>query len=131
MFIQEGDRKIKHSNIWFLSDIKDFTERKMYIFEFACLKKGKSNIKTIVILFEKHSITGEIFQHKIKGINAIKVIEREKSRLLYTSNDIKIVKGKPYQWVYGINKEIRDKKGDIVKTKHYRCDFYGQKELII
>ena len=34
----------------------------------------------------------------------------------------------PYGWAYGINKQIKSKKREIIRQ--YACDFYGNKELI-
>ncbi len=56
MFIISGSRKIKHKVVWFLADIKDFTERKLYIFE--------DIIKQHTVLEEKNNRTGEIFSQK-------------------------------------------------------------------
>lgn len=51
-------------------------------------------------------------------------------RKLFTSDDIKIRKGKPYGWTYGENVEIHDKQGNVVQVKQKRCDYFGQKETI-
>lgn len=122
MFIISGSRKIKHKVVWFLADIKDFTERKLYIFE--------DIIKQHTVLEEKNIITGEIFSQKNSGKKAEEIIERERIRLLYTSDDIRIKKGKPFGWTFGDNREIHNKKGEVVAIRRYRCDYYGQKEII-
>ncbi len=133
MIIVQGSRKIKHKIVWFLADLNDFSERKLYIFEFfvfdSNLKQYK--MKNVAILFEKNKFTNQVFQQRFKGANAVNVIEREKIRLLYTSDDIKISKkGKPCGWTYGDNVEIHNKKGQVIKIKQKRCDYFGQKETI-
>lgn len=129
VYIQQGERKIKHKIIWFLADIKDFTERKLYIFEYFVYQNKQFIPKITTILSEKNLLSGNVFTQRNKGDKALKIIDREKSRLLYTSDDIKITKGKPYGWTYGDNREIRNNKGEIVEIRQYRHDFYGQKEL--
>lgn len=121
MFIAFGAKKIKHKLIWFLSDLDGFTERKLYIFK-------PQNNKNITVLAEKNKITGNVFYQKDIGQKALNTIKREEIRKLYTSEEIKITKGKPCGWVYGENIEIKTKKGVSIKQK--RCDFYGQKETV-
>lgn len=128
MYIKQGERKLKHKIIWFLADINGFTERQLYIFEYFVLKNGDYTAKTITVLVEKNIISGEVYSQKSKGQEALKILEREKMRLLYTSDDIKIKKGKPYGWVYGDNREIHNRKGEVVEIRRYRCDYHGQKE---
>jgi gamma-glutamylcyclotransferase (GGCT)/AIG2-like uncharacterized protein YtfP len=126
MYIVHGTRRIKHTTIWFLADIEGFTERELYVFiYFVGLKE-----KYITVLSEKNKLSGEVFQQKDVGQKAIDIMEREKVRKLYTSDDIKIQKGKPCGWIYGENKEVHDKKGNIIAIKQNACDFFGQKETI-
>ena len=126
MFVVQGTRKIKHRTIWFLADIKGFTERKLYIFKYYAGVKEKY----ITVLSEKNKLSGEVFKQKESGQKALDTIYRENLRKLYTSEDIKIQKGKPCGWIYGENKEIHDKKGNIIAIKQNACDFFGQKETI-
>lgn len=120
MFIKCGSRKLKHKIVWFLADINGFTDRKLFIF--------KDIVKHHTVLEEKSIESGKVFSQKNSGKKAEDIIERERSRLLYTSDDIRIKKGKPYGWVYGDNKEIHNKKGEIIEIRSYRCDYFGQKE---
>lgn len=125
MFLVHGTSKIQHKVIWFLADMNGFTERKLYIFEVY----GKKT-KVITVLQEKNNITNEVYSQKNSGKNALEIIERERIRKLYTSDDIKIQKGKPYGWTYGENKEIHNRKGEVIAIKQNRCDYFGQKETI-
>ena len=124
MFIKSGSRKIKHNVVWFLADINGFTERKLFIFEDVC------SLKTITVLEEKSIESGRVFSQKDSGKKADKIIERERIRLLYTSEDIRIKKGKPYGWTYGDNREIHNRNGEVIAIRQYRRDYYGQKEMI-
>lgn len=125
MFLTQGTRKIKHKTIWFLADLNNFTERKLYIFEYI-----DKNIKTITVLFEKDKLTGEVFSQRNKGQKSKNIMEQERIRILFTSDDIKVEKGKPFGWVYGENKEIHDRQGKVIAIKQKACDYYGQKETI-
>jgi len=125
MYLIHGTKKIQHKTIWFLADLKNFTERKLYIFEIY----GKKS-KYITILQEKNKLTNEVFSQKNSGQNALDIIERENVRKLYTSEDIRIHKGKPFGWIYGENKEIHNKKGQVIAIRQSRCDYFGQKEII-
>lgn len=125
MFLIHGTKKIKHKTIWFLADLNNFTERKLYIFEFIDQK-----VKIITVLVEKDKLTGEVFSQRNKGQKANDIIERERIRILFTSDDIKVQKGKPYGWIYGENKEIHNRKGQVVTIKVKACDFYGQKGTV-
>lgn len=124
MFLVIGNRKIKHSEVWFLSDLDDFTNRK--IFKFI----NPVNNKVHIILSETHIDTKKTYLQKSSGKYALKTLEREKVRLLYTSYDIVIEKAKPFGLCYGENKEIHDRNGKVIRTEISRCDFYGQKELL-
>ena len=79
---------------------------------------------------KKNNITNEVYSQKNSGKNALEIIERERIRKLYTSDDIRIQKGKPYGWTYGENKEIHNRKGEVIAIKQNRCDYFGQKETI-
>lgn len=122
MFIQCGSRRIKHNVVWFLADINGFTERKLFIFE--------DIIKRHTVLEEKSIESGKVFSQKNSGKKAEEIIERERIRLLYTSDDIRIKKGKPYGWTYGDNREIHNRKGEVVEIRRYRSDYFGQKEIL-
>ena len=124
MFLVIGNRKIKHSEVWFLSDLDDFTNRKIYKFI------NLANNKVHIILSETHIDTKKTYLQKSSGKYALNTLEREKVRLLYTSYDIIVERGKPYGWTYGENKEIHNRKGEVIRTEISRCDFYGQKELL-
>lgn len=124
MFIKAGTRKIKHKIVWFLADINGFTERKLFIFEDIC------SFKVFTVLEEKSIESGRVFSQKDSGKKADKIIEREQIRLLYTSEDIRIKKGKPYGWTYGDNREIHNRNGEVIAIRRYRRDYYGQKEII-
>lgn len=114
----------KPVEVWFLADTKDCTDRILYIgFCPRCLKD-------FTCLVETDKIKNQTY-HKIKqGNKAIKEVELCKSDKLYTSQDVKVQKGKPYGWIYGENKEIHNKKGEVISIRQRACDFHGQKEIV-
>ena len=124
MLLALGTRKIKHKRVLFLADIKNFTDRKIFIFE------NPTNNKIHIVLQETSTQTKDVFEQRISGFNALEVLKREKERVLYTSDEIKLSKGKPFGWVYGENKEVHNKKGEVISIKQNACDFLGQKETI-
>ena len=127
MIITQGEKRIKHKIIWFLSEIKDFVERRLYIFEYYTKENKK---KYITVLCEKNRYSQKEYQQKAMGADALNVIERESSRKIYTSDDVlKSKKGRPYGWTYPLNIPVF-KKGKAIKSKMLRCDDYGNKELI-
>lgn len=106
-----------------MADIKDFIDRKIYLFT------NPVNQKTHIVLTETNFDNQKVFEQTFSGRKAEKVLEIENSRILYTSDDIIVQKGKPFGWVYGENKEIHKKNGEVV-IKVNSCDFYGQKETL-
>ena len=39
-------------------------------------------------------------------------------------------KGRPFGLCYGDNKEIHNNKGEVIKIRQSRCDWFGQKEVL-
>lgn len=111
-------------DIWFLDNTKDFCERKLL------LGKTKKN-KTVVSLVETRIADSKVFRDVQISSKAEKIIQNERTRVLYTRQELLFSrKGKPFGWTYGENKEVKNRKGEIVSIKQLRCDYYGQKELI-
>lgn len=70
---------------------------------------------------------GEVSKQTFVGIDANTIVLCHADEILYSMRELnhKKTKSKPYGWVYGINKELKNG-----KTRQYACDFYGNKELI-
>lgn len=123
--------KIKFSNteiipfdIWFLDGTKDFEDRKLLL--------GKtSKGKTVVSLVETRITDLKIFIDTQSGFKAERIIQNEKNRVKYTRQEVLFAKkGKPYGWTYGDNREIHNRKGEIVAIRQYRTDNSGNSELL-
>jgi len=117
-------RKFRASDVWFLADTKDCSNRTLYIG--YCPRCNK----TVTRLFETNKTQNKTFNKPKSGLKAEKEIELCKSDKLYTYFDLVIEKGKPCGWIYGENKEIRNSKGEVIKIVQKACDYYGQKETI-
>ena len=55
-----------------------------------------------------------------------------KADVVYSESELKIKQGKgaPFGLCYGDNKEIKNNKGEVVKIRVKRCDWYGQDEIL-
>ena len=114
--------KIEVGDLWFLADIKGFTARKIYI---GTCKKCKEDV---VVLLETRIDDKKVFINQFKGIEAIKTIYREKKRKVAAFPNIKT--NCLYGWVYGVNVEIKNKKGKTTQIRQYASDFKGKKALV-
>lgn len=118
------EHKILCGEIWILKDLKKFTARKLY--------KGKCPFcnEDVVTLIEQRISDGKIFINRnIKGIEALKLLYREKKRALTTLPNIK--QNSLHGWIYGKNVQIKNKKGEIVQIRQYSCDFNSNKRELV
>ena len=116
------NHKINDGELWFLSDIKGFTARKIYIGTCKICKED------VAILIETRKEDKKTFINEFKGIEAVKTIYREKKRKVTVVPNIKT--NCLYGWVYGINTQIKNKKGVITQVRQYASDFKGNKKLV-
>ncbi len=117
-------QKIKPSEVWYLADTKECSNRILYIaFCPRCLKD-------LTCLSETSKTENKIFNKIKTGVKAQKEIALCRLDKLYTAADLKIKKGKPYGWIYGENIEVHNCKGEIIEIRQKACDYYGQKEVI-
>lgn len=114
---------INKVDVRFLKDIKDFTARKIII---GLCPKCRRPVATLI---EKRISDGQVFiNENISDNAAVKLINRESKRALckYFKVETKSLNG----WIYGINTEIKNKKGETTQIRHYAADFYGNKSLV-
>lgn len=125
--------KITHCNltfnpydIWFLYDNATDKNRRLLLGKCPICKKD------VVTLLEERKKDSKIFCQIESGKKAIKLIDIAilKKDIIYTANEIKNKKGNLFGLCYGDNKEIHNNKGEVIKIRQSRCDWYGQKEVI-
>lgn len=119
-------QKFKPTDIWYLKDNENFYNRVLYIT--SCPKC----LITLTCLIETSKTENRTFGiGKIKsGKKAIKEMELCRFDTIYTNNDFRIEKGRPYGWVYGENKEIKNRKGEVIAIRQKAVDYFGQKEIV-
>lgn len=116
------NKKITDGDLWFLSDIKGFTARKIYV---GVCKVCKEDV---AVLIETRIEDKKTFINEFKGIEAVKTIYREKKRKVTVIPNIKA--NCLYGWVYGVNTQIKNKKGKVTQIRQYASDFKGNKTLV-
>ena len=116
------NKNLDSVELWVLKDIKNFMARKLFFGTCKYCKEKKA------FLIETRISDNKKFKNEFKNIEAVKVIYREKKRKLITIPDIK--KDSLYGWVYGVNVEIKDKKGTVTQVRQYASDFKGNKKIV-
>lgn len=117
--------KFKPHETWFLYNNKNFTRRKFYLATCPICQKGLAK------LVETRIDDGEVFSEVVSGSKLEKLMPRLIKEVRYTNEDMKKFKTSPFGLCYGNNKEIHNSKGEIIEIRQTRCDFYGNKELIL
>jgi len=115
------NKSVSCGEIWFLQDIKNFTARRLFVGQCPVCNNN------VAVLIEKRIDDNKQFVNSFTGINAVKTIFREKNRKVTVIPDIKI--DSLYGWVYGVNTQIKNRKGQVVKVRQYASDFAGNKSL--
>ena len=118
------NKKVKIGNLTFLKDLKDFTARKM--FAFRCPKCNQYQVWR----FEKRISDGQVFVSILKGKEAVKFVLRENNakRIIQTLSAIE--SDNLYGWIYGVNVQIRNRKGVVSQLRQYSSDFHGNRTLV-
>lgn len=108
------DNNMPFEKKWFLKNIDNFKSRTLEI--------GKCEIckKEIICLTEIRITDNKKFETIQSGKKAKNIIKRERKRIDYI-----ITKTKTYArgWVYGVNKERKNKYGRITSIKQYAFDY--------
>lgn len=127
--------KINHCNndfnsydVWFLYDNANFKNRRLLLGTCPVCKKD------VCCLIEERKSDNKIFVQKESGMKAVDLIDNaiEKQDVVYSESSLKIKQGNgaPFGLCYGENKEIKNNKGEVVRIRVKRCDWYGQDEII-
>lgn len=116
------NKKLTAGTLLFLQDIKNFTARKLFIAQCPVCRDY------IAVLTEKRTTDNKVFVDEFRGIEAVKTIYREKKRAVSVLPDIQ--SDNLFGWIYGVNVEIKNKKGKIVQIRQYASDFANNKTLV-
>lgn len=116
------NKKIDVAELWELTDFKGYTKRKLLI--------GKCQIcgDEAALQIMTSTDTGKTYYNLYNGIEAVKVIYREKRRKLKILPNIKT--NTLYGWIYGVNVQIKNKKGEITQLRQYSSDFKNNKKIV-
>lgn len=114
--------KIKKWELWLLEDFKGYTGRKLFV--------GKCKIcgDEVCLQIMTNVGTSKTYYNFYTGLEAVKTIYKEKRRKIATYPDIK--SNSLYGWIYGVNVELKDKKGKTSQIRQYASDFKGNKKII-
>lgn len=113
-------------DIWFLFDNSTDKNRRLL------LGKCPNCKKDVVVLIEERKRDGKIFKQVETGEKATDIVDKilAKKDVVYSVNELKQKKGKPFGLCYGDNREIHNNKGQVIKIRQSRCDWFGQKEIL-
>jgi len=112
------------SDIWYLNDNEDYTNRTLFIG--VCPICGKN----VCELSQRKIKTNSFFSVKKVGESAADFIINLAQDKQYARSDINKMKfvSKPFGWRYGVNRFVSSKNGSSIEQ--YAVDFNGNSELI-
>jgi len=116
------NKKITDGDLWILADFKGYSKRKLLVGK--CKVCGDDVALQIMTKLD----TNKTYYNLYTGIEAVKTIYREKKRKVTVIPNIKA--NCLYGWVYGVNTQIKNKKGVITQVRQYASDFKGNKKLV-
>lgn len=115
--------QFRPDDIYYLQDNDNYSSRKLSIG--FCPICGKPVAELIQWRFD-----GKFDRDSYAGIKANDLMLKHKNEIVYSMKEFNYsrFKSRPFGWKYGINKNVKSSRKDLVKQ--YAADFYGNKELI-
>ena len=115
--------QFRPDDIYYLQDNDNYSSRKLSIG--FCPICGKPVAELIQWRFD-----GKLDRDCFSGIKANDLMIKHKNEIVYSIKELNYsrFKSRPFGWKYGINKNVKSGRKDLVKQ--YAADFYGNKELI-
>ncbi len=115
--------QFRPDDIYYLQDNDNYSSRKLSIG--FCPICGKPVAELIQWRFD-----GKFDRDSYAGIKANDLMLKHKNEIVYSMKEFNYsrFKSRPFGWKYGINKNVKSGRKDLVKQ--YAADFYGNKELI-
>lgn len=105
-----------------LKDVDSFCERSLLV------SKCKNCGVTTVQLIEVRKVDGRVFVDTYSGEKAEDIIKRESKR--YKFKQVQSEENRLNGWVYGLNRERRNKYGKVTSVRQYACDYKTDKTKI-
>lgn len=116
-------RVLDDIELMILKDNKDFTKRKL--FSAIC----KHCLNPVVTLSETRKSDEKVFiNENITGKKALQILTNEQKRVLSRIKGVS--KNNLYGWVYGVNVQIKNRKGVVTQVRQYASDFRGNKKIL-
>jgi len=114
--------KFKQEETWYLKDNKNFCNRRL---EIGICPLCEYDI--VAFIETRISDKKEFIQIETE-YKALDIVEHCKCEVKRA--DKTVPKGRLYGFVYGVNKEIHNRKGEVTKIRQRACDWQGQKVLV-
>lgn len=105
-----------------LKDLDSFTERTLLVSK--CKNCG---VKTVQLI-EVRKADDRIFVDTFSGVKAEEVIKRESKRFKF--KQVQPEENRLKGWVYGLNRERKNKYGKVTSVRQYACDYKTDKTKI-
>lgn len=116
-------RVLDDIELMILKDNKDFTKRK--IFSAIC----KHCLNPVITLTETRKSDNKVFVNEnITGKRALQILANEQKRVL--SRIKSISRDNLYGWVYGVNVQIKNRKGEVTQVRQYASDFNNNRKIV-
>ena len=116
------NKVIKNGELWILKDFNGFVQRKLL--KAICPICGDE----VCLLIQTSTKNGNTYFDDFTHLEAVKTLYREKKRIVTVIADIQA--DKLYGWVYGINTQIKNKKGNVTQIRQYASNFQGERKLV-
>ena len=115
-----------HCHKFKADEIYRLAENELYISRILSIGFCPNCQKPVAELLE-FRFDGQVSKQTLVGVDANTIMLSHADEIVCSllKKNYPRIKSKPYGWVYGINKQLKNG-----KTHQYACDFYGNKELI-
>lgn len=115
-------KEIRSAELWILKDFNGFVQRKLL--KAVCPLCGDD----VCLLIQKSTKNGNTYLNNYTHLEAVKALYREKKRI--AAQVPAIATDNLYGWIYGVNVQIRNRKGVVSQLRQYSSDFHGNRTLV-
>lgn len=121
-------------DIWFLRNIENSNKSKTFINRKLFFGLCPSCRKRIAVLESYRKSDNKYFYTQaVEGTKQFaNMVMAEQSKIVYTLQDTMNQKNTLGDgWVYGINKEIKNKQGEVTQVRQYACSLKNNKRSLV